>query len=307
MNDFPGRVAVVTGAASGIGLGIARALAVRGVSLAIADIDFASLQRAAADLSATGVSVLPIPVDVSNRRDMYAAAVAVSEAFGRLDILVNNAGVAYNAKPLHETPDEMIDWNIAVNLVGVLNGIKAFVPRIIASGRGGHVVNTSSIGGFQVRKSDKWHQGLYAATKYAVTALSEGLRLDLEHVGIGVSILAPSHVLTEIGSSDRNRPARFGGPTTGAQSPLVEQMLRASGMAPDQVGERVVQAIIDNELYVFTHMEGLPLVEARHRCIESAYEATRTYIENTRAAAQQSHLESNSIATQHAREGGEIS
>src|SRR3546814_6394835 len=102
-----------------------------------------------------------------------------------------NAGVVYNSKPLHEIPDEAIDWCINVNIYGVLNGIKAFVPIVVEAGNGGHVVNTGSIGGFQVRKSELWHQGLYAATKYAVTALSEGLRFDLEHLGIGVSVLAP--------------------------------------------------------------------------------------------------------------------
>src|SRR3546814_9054363 len=101
-----------------------------------------------------------------------------------LDIVVNNAGVVYNSKPLHEIPDEAIDWCINVNIYGVLNGIKAFVPIVVEAGNGGHVVNTGSIGGFQVRKSELWHQGLYAATKYAVTALSEdrkSTRLNSSH------------------------------------------------------------------------------------------------------------------------------
>src|SRR3546814_9720585 len=97
---------------------------------------------------------------------------------------------------------------------------------------------TGSIGGFQVRKSELWHQGLYAATKYAVTALSEGLRFDLEHLGIGVSVLAPSAVSTNIGTSDRNRPECYGGPTQGSLAPQVDQMLRTTGVDPDMVGAR---------------------------------------------------------------------
>lgn len=280
MKDFENKVALVTGSASGIGLGIARSLAERGMSVVMLDIEQAALDSAIAELSFTGASFLPMVVDVANREAMYAAADTVKERFGRLDILVNNAGVAYNVKPLHETPDEAIDWSVNVNLFGVLNGIKAFVPLIIAGGRGGHIVNTSSIGGFQVRKNPHWHQGLYAATKFAVTALSEGLRLDLENEGIGVSVLAPAAVVTNIMTSDRNRHSRFGGPTTGSQSGMFTEMFRQTGIAPEAVGERVVQAIIDNELYIFTHLETQGWLEERHRRIEAAFDATRSYLDS---------------------------
>ncbi|WP_333605673.1 SDR family NAD(P)-dependent oxidoreductase [Novosphingobium sp.] len=278
MKDFENKVALVTGSASGIGFGITRSLAERGVSVVMLDIEQAALDSAVAELSFTGASFLPMVVDVANREAMYATARVVQEKFGRLDILINNAGVAYNVKPLHETPDEAIDWSVNVNLFGVLNGIKAFVPLIIAGGQGGHVVNTSSIGGFQVRKNPNWHQGLYAATKYAVTALSEGLRLDLEDENIGVSVLAPAAVSTNILTSDRNRPSRFGGPTTGSQSELFADMFKQSGLAPEAVGERVIQAILDNELYIFTHLDTQSWLEERHRKIEAAFDATRKYL-----------------------------
>lgn len=278
MKDFADRVAVVTGAASGIGLGIARSLARRGVSVVMIDIEKGALDAAVTSLSSTGVRLLPLVVDVSNRDAMYTAANAVEQAFGRLDILVNNAGVAYNSKPLHETPDPAIDWSIGVNLYGVLNGIKAFVPLIVATGQGGHVVNTSSIGGFQVNPSEHFHQGLYAATKYAVTAISEGLRNDLTSLNIGVSVLAPAAVATNIFTSDRNRPTRFGGATSGSQPAVIGEMLKTTGMAPDAVGERVIQAIIDNEAYIFTHIEVQSWLEARHRRIEAAFEATRRFL-----------------------------
>jgi NAD(P)-dependent dehydrogenase (short-subunit alcohol dehydrogenase family) len=273
MRDFEGRTAVITGAASGIGLGIARALAKRGVNIALLDIEQSALDTAAEEVAALGVACHAQRVDVTNRDALYDAANAVMDRFGRLDIAVNNAGVAFNSVPLHETPDEMIDWTINVNLFGVLNGIKAFVPKIIAGGQGGHVVNTSSIGGFQVRKSPIMYQGLYAATKFGVTALSEGLRHDLEEHGIGVTILAPSAVATNIGTSDRNRQDRFGGATSGAQLAALDQALREQGMAPDVVGECLACGIENDAEYVFTHQEGLALVTERHRRIEAAFAA----------------------------------
>lgn len=278
MKDFDNKVAVITGSASGIGLGIAEALAKRGVAVAMLDIEQGALHAAVAGLSSTGARFLPLVVDVANREEMYAAAKTVMDTFGRVDILVNNAGIAYNVKPLHETPDEAIDWSINVNLFGVLNGIKAFVPHIVAGGAGGHVVNTSSIGGFQVNKQPHWHQGLYAATKFAVTALTEGLRFDLEEHDIGVSVLAPAAVVTNIMTSDRNRPERFGGPTSGSQSNLFADMFVQTGIPPEAVGERVVRAIQDNELYIFTHPDTQAWLEKRHRRIEEAFDATRAYL-----------------------------
>jgi NAD(P)-dependent dehydrogenase (short-subunit alcohol dehydrogenase family) len=278
MKDFKDRIAVVTGAASGIGLAIAGSLARRGVSLVMMDIEKAALETAVGTLDDESVQIVPMVVDVSDREAMYQAAKTVRRLFGGLDILVNNAGVVHNSAPLHQIPDEAIDWSIDVNVYGVLNGIKAFVPLIIEKGRGGHVVNTGSIGGFQVRKSEHWHQALYAATKYAVTALSEGLRLDLEAQGIGVSVLAPSAVATNIGTSDRNRPAHFGGPTDGSAKPAVDAMLRQTGVSPELVGERVIQAIMDNEAYIFTHVDVEPWLATRHRDIETAFEATRKFL-----------------------------
>jgi len=284
MREFQGRVAAVTGAASGIGLGVARALARRGVNVALLDIEAGPLEAAAAELRGLGVDAWPVVVDVADRDAMYDAAGAIDARFGRLDILVNNAGVAYNAKPLHEMPDEAYDWSMSVNLFGVIHGIKAFVPLIVRGGTGGHVVNTASIGGFQVRKSEMWHQGLYAATKYAVVALSEGLRQDLERYGIGVTVFAPSSVDTNIATSDRNRQAQFGGPGEGSQNPVVAEMLK-KGIRPDLAGERVVHAIVHDELYAFTNPADRPLLEARHKAILDSYVELQRFLEMHGAAA----------------------
>ena len=277
MDSFDGKVALVTGAASGIGFGIASALFARGAHVVLADIEADRLTAAAQSLSGGGGSISTLVLDVADRAAVYAAAAAHDAQFGRLDILVNNAGVAYNAKPLFETDDGAIDWSFGVNTFGVINGIKAFVPLMIRGGAGGHIVNTASIGGFQVRPSQMWHQGLYAATKYAVVALSEGLRHDLKPHGINVSILAPSQVATQIGSSDRNRPARFGSSSGAAQSSAVAEML-AGGMPPALVGERVAEAILNKEFYIFTHLEALDIVKNRHREIEAAFEDARRFL-----------------------------
>jgi NAD(P)-dependent dehydrogenase (short-subunit alcohol dehydrogenase family) len=276
MDLFENRNAFVTGGASGIGLGIAKALARRGVNIVLADIEATRLDRAAADVASLGVKVHALPLDVSDRAAFYRAAQDVERLCGSLQILVNNAGVAHNSTPLHETSDDAIDWSFSVNVFGVLNGVKAMTPLIIRSGQGGHIVNTSSIGGFQVRRSPIWRQGLYAATKFAVVALSEGLRQDLEPHGVGVSVLAPSHVATDIAASGRNRQQRFGGPTTGSSDVAVAAAL-SQGMNPELVGEQVARGIRDNQFYIFTHLEGRDLIEARHQEIMAAFEATRRF------------------------------
>jgi NADP-dependent 3-hydroxy acid dehydrogenase YdfG len=281
METFSDKVAVVTGGASGVGLGIARVLARHGARTVLLDVEQAALVEVAASLPGS----LPFAVDVADRAAMYETAEQVRGMCGHVDILVNNAGVAYNRRPLWETPDRDIDWSVAVNVYGVLNGIKAYVPSMVGRGAGGHVVNTSSIGGFQVRRSEHMYQTLYAATKYAVAAISEGLRADLAVHGIGVSVLAPASVKTSIGSSDRNRPARFGGPASGSQSEATNAMLEQHGMDPDEVGARVAAAILNDEPYIFTHPAERTLVEARHRRVEEGFELADRYAERLPAAA----------------------
>ena len=270
MKEFAGKVALVTGAAHGIGLGIARALTRQGVRVAMADIAADLLEDARAGLAAEGAEVCALPLDVSDLAAMERAATEFVRRFGKLHILVNNAGVAPPPKPVSAIPLDEWAWLVGVNLYGPIHGIRVFLPLIRRHGEGGHVVNTASIAGFQVRPGRG--TGGYAATKYAVVALSEALAQELEGSGIGVSVLCPAAVNTTIYESTRRRPPRFGGPfEPPAKAP--NQISLEGGLPPDLVGERVVQAIRDDELFVFTHDEPRAWLEARHRSVLAAFDS----------------------------------
>lgn len=268
MRDLQGKRALVTGGASGIGLGIARALAAAGVDLLLADIEAGPLAAAAKSLRASGREVRPVALDVSDRAQMHATAERLRIIGDKLHIIVNNAGVGYHARPLHQSPDEVFDWVFGVNVAGVFNGIKAFVPLLLEHGEGGHVVNTGSMGGFLVSDDPAMNAGLYSASKFAVTAMTEALRNDLAPHDIGVSLLAPAFVDTHFSRSDRNRP-------DGAAPDDLNTAFHArlaTGMDADDVGALVVQGIRANLPYIFSHPAGRRLVEARHARILDGFE-----------------------------------
>ena len=262
--------AVVTGAASGIGRALVEALLNAGAHVVAVDIDGASLERFRAnEKMANRLHVFS--VDVSDASAMETARVFAESVIGGVDLLFNNAGVAYNVKPLWEISPEMVDWSYGVNVFGVINGIRSFVPTMIAQGNG-HIVNTSSIGGFQVsERFDIWHQGLYASTKYAVVALSEALAMELAPRGIGVSVLAPSGVATGIAKSDRNRPERFGGPGSGSSSIAMAEMIEA-GSDPAAVADITLDAVLNNRLYVFTDGDFRERLRQRAQRIDQAFD-----------------------------------
>ena len=250
MQDFEGRVAVITGGASGIGLGMARTFARAGMKVALLDRRKEALEAAVEDVRGLQASVIGVECDVSKDASVEAAAARVEAEFGRIDIACNNAGVLVFEKAVEDISLKEWDWSIGVNIYGVIHGIRAFLPRIRKHGQGGHIVNTASIGGFQVAAALR--TAAYATTKFAVVALTEGLRNDLAGTNIGVSVLAPAAVDTGIYRSPLQRGAEFGGPESGPdQTPDV---IRA-GLKPDQVGRRVLQAIRENEYYIFTHIE----------------------------------------------------
>lgn len=277
MLELSAKTAIVTGAASGIGLGIAKALAGAGMNLVLADLRPGPLESARHDIEALGVKAIGVVVDVSDAASVAAAGRAAEQAFGKLHVAVNNAGVAMHGTRVEEvTPDEW-NWVIGVNVLGVINGIRTFVPLIRRHGEGGHVVNTASISGFFVRKGR--NQGAYSMTKYAVVALSEALEQEVEGTGIGVSVLCPGAVETQIFASAATRPERFGGPYVRPQ----QEALRGAagrGLAPEVAGQRVLQAIQHNEFYVLTHAGERDAVKARHARIEAAFDRAAAWESN---------------------------
>jgi NAD(P)-dependent dehydrogenase (short-subunit alcohol dehydrogenase family) len=267
MDELSGRVAFVTGGASGIGLGLAQALLAAGMKVAIADINQTALAEAAASL---GAGAMPVVLDIASAAGWQAALDAVEARLGPVALLCNNAGLGQGRRAdggpvlMAEMPEEVWKLVIDTNLHGTYLGIRAAVPRMIAAGRGGHVVNTASMAGLIAPA------GLtaYAASKYAVVGLSEALRAELAPRGIGVSVLCPGAVSTNfyVTSAERreavmgNAPAFAPGRTDSA-----------ARMDPRSVGEHVVQGVRANHLYIMTHPEYRPLVEARFAAINGGF------------------------------------
>jgi NAD(P)-dependent dehydrogenase (short-subunit alcohol dehydrogenase family) len=270
MRDLNGKTAIVTGAASGIGLGIAKALAGAGANVVLADVRPDALAGAKDQIEAIGVRAATVAVDVSDTESLAAAGKVVLDTFGALHIAVNNAGVAMHGTPLENVTTQEWDWVIGVNVKGVINGIRTFVPMIRAHGQGGHVVNTGSVSSLFVREGR--NQGAYAMTKYAVLALSEALEQELKGTGIGVSVLCPGGVNTAIFDSAATRPDRFGGSYQRPEQEAMKSAFTTGALAPETVGRRVLQAIRDNEFYVLTHTNEREAITARLDRIKAAFD-----------------------------------
>ncbi len=272
MKDFAGRVAVVTGAGSGIGLGLARMFAKEGMDVALCDVRGDALAEAVENVKGFGKRVIGLEFDVADGAQVEAAATRIEQELGRLDIVCNNAGIAIYPRPAAEFTDADWNWIIGVNLHGVINGVRSFLPRIQKHGQGGHIVNTASIGGFQVQKGRR--TAAYATTKFGVVALSEGLFNDFEGTNIGISVLAPGAVNTNIYRASEYRPDKFGGPVARPNTALP---VLNDGLHADAVGRRVLQAIRDDELYIFTHTSTRDWLARRHARIIHAFEATERW------------------------------
>ena len=269
-----GMAAFVTGGGSGIGRGIALSLARRGVRVGVCDIRESDAAETARQIQVAGGVSIPVAVDVSELQSVEDAVNTVESAFGEIVIACNNAGIALHGVPLHEITAADWDWVIGVNIQGVIHGIQTLVPRMLATERPAHIVNTASIGGFQVNPN--FLTAAYSMTKYAVVALSEGLHNELQGTQVGISILAPAAVDTRIHLSERSRPERLGGATVRPQNHFMGELLKGS-MPPHEVGDRVVNAIEDEDLYIFTHPETRQWLDRRHAAIIEAFEKADRY------------------------------
>ena len=271
MKEFNDKVAVVTGAASGIGQAIARRCALEGMRVVLADIEEATLSQTALEFKSAGANIHSVVTDVSKIGDVEELAQRTLEAFGAVHVLCNNAGVGAGSTAW-ETTNHDWAWTLNVNLWGVLHGIHAFLPIMIAQEEESHIINTSSIAGLLP------YHGVapYHVSKHAVVAFSEKLFYDLgENQGkIKVSVLCPGWVQTRILESERNRQLEFQNNLAEIViTPEMEATLREfqeaveNGLSPDVVADTVFQAVHNNRFYILTHPEFTPIVEARLNAI----------------------------------------
>jgi NAD(P)-dependent dehydrogenase (short-subunit alcohol dehydrogenase family) len=266
VKEFKGKVAVVTGAASGIGQGLAERFASEGMKVVLADIEAEALAMAEAEFRKNGAEVLAVRTDVSKLADVEALARKTLDRFGAVHIVCNNAGVAGGGGPLWETTPADWEWVVGVNLWSVVHGVRTFVPIMLKQGVEGHIVNTASVAGL-IRGS-----GIYGVTKHAVVALSESLYLDLANAGakVNVSVLCPGYVNTNIGQSERNRPAELQNrpgevpvrPEQEQRRAALAQAL-ATGMPPADVASVVLDAIKEERFYVLPHPQFKAMVSDR--------------------------------------------
>jgi NAD(P)-dependent dehydrogenase (short-subunit alcohol dehydrogenase family) len=269
MQDLSGRVAVITGGASGIGLATARRLAGEGMRIVLADIQKDTLDVAVKELQGLGAETLGVRTDVGNLDQVKALADKTFAHFGGAHLVFNNAGVAIFGA-IQDMKHEDWEWVLRVDLWGVIHGVEVFVPRLIAQGQGGHIVNTASFAGLVPNQG----LGVYCVAKYGVVALSECLSRDVSPHGIGVSVLCPMILETNINTSERNRPAELGGPEASrARTPEEQENLRGRTLPADVAAEKVVRAVKRGDLYIMTHEEARPFIRRRFERIDRAFES----------------------------------
>jgi NAD(P)-dependent dehydrogenase (short-subunit alcohol dehydrogenase family) len=267
MDDLNARVAVVTGAASGIGRGMAESFAAEGMQLMLADIEAQRLEKFADELRGSGTRVETQVVDVSKSEEVEALAERAFAMFGAVNVLCNNAGVIENNAPAWDYSLEDWDWVLGINLMGVVHGQRSFMPRMLAQEQPGHVVNTASVGGLVAGTATP----IYTVSKHAVVALSECTynALIQRQASIGLSVLCPGWVRTEIVDSDRNRSDA---PALSEANERSRNKFRAGvdgGMAPRAVGDLVVEAIREARFYILTHPHWNGAIEERFAAISN--------------------------------------
>ena len=272
MSQFAGKTVIISGGAEGIGLSIAKALGEQEMNIVLADIDQKNLEKASLELRGSGVSVLPVTLDVADEAQWHDAAQQAIERFGKIHMVVNNAGIGGDTGPIQNTQTKGWQWALDVNLMGVMYGAKVMVPWIKQHGEGGWIINVASMAGM----GGIPYNGAYTATKTAVVALSESWAAELQSKGIKVSVLCPAFVQTRIYDSDRNRPLKYQNdtatPTNEDSFADKTKHLVENGIDVSIVGKRVVEALNDGELYIFTHPNYRAIVQRRFQAIDAAFE-----------------------------------
>ena len=268
LTSLKDRIAVVTGGASGIGRALALLFAREGAHVVVADLDEAGMAETVTGVAQAGRRGLAVKTDVSRLADVQALADRAFAELGAVHVVCNNAGVALWGG-LESVSHQDWEWAMGVNLWGVIHGVEAFVPRMVAQKQPGHVVNTASMAGLIASQG----LGVYNTTKYAVVGLSETLQKDLRGHDIGVSVLCPMGVNTRIRQSERNRPATLRNATAAREGAAVELIGRY--LPPEHVAERVLRAIYANRLYVITHEEGLTPLKRRFERMAQAIEENK--------------------------------
>lgn len=265
MREFKDKVAVVTGAASGIGFALADRLASVGMKIVLSDVEQSALENAERTLKTKGAPTLLVPTDVSKAEDVEHLAEKAYSTFGAVHVLCNNAGVGMGGLIWENSLDDW-RWVFGVNVWGVIHGIRSFVPRMIAQDSEGHIVNTASVAGL----ISSPFIGVYQATKHAVVSMTETLRLDLEATGskLRASVLCPGFVQTRIADSERNRPSELASTEQGdidrqTQIRDIARQQVASGLKPAEVAEMAVEAIREDRFYVLSHPRFEKLIRRR--------------------------------------------
>lgn len=280
MENVAGKTAFVTGGASGMGLAMVRSFAGAGMKVAITDIEAEPLRAVVEEFEETNASVIGLQVDVSDLESVAEGAAKTKEAFGNVHVLVNNAGIVTGGTFAEAEPNDW-RWTMNVNLDGVYNGLNAFLGEMIAHSEGGHIVNTASLAGHIAVP----RLGVYATSKFAVVGLSEALRAELLEQGIGVSVLCPGVVNTNIFTASRNRPSSLAAThemtferADPNSEPVANDVMR-NIIEPDVVGDMVLHAIQQDQFYIFTHPDFAPIVQARTNEIENAFTYWANYCE----------------------------
>ncbi len=274
MENLKGKTVFITGGAEGIGFHAGRSLAKEGMNVMLSDIDTALLEHSVKKLKGEGLNVEGVACDVSIKSDLAAAAKKTVDTYGKVHVLINNAAVSVIGAQRHITEDDW-RWILDVNILGVAFGTQVFAPLIKSHGEGGHIMNVASVAGLNGLSFG----GPYSASKAAVISLAEGWRVELARDNIVVSVLCPGFVKTRIYDSMRNRQQRFGGPAHFDELVKTAPFLSANkkdvvtGIDPSIVGDRVVEAVKNDEYYVFTHPHFRPVNLERAEMINSGFDA----------------------------------